>query len=196
MYLDLHLARLKSSARSLGFSCDVKQVKAELTKAAAKLYGPQKIRLTLAQDGAVEINSAPLRFTLPSQAWSISMSRRPLNSENQFLAHKTTKREFIDGELMRISNNTGCKEVLFFNERGELCEGSYTNVFIVKDGQMLTPALSSGLLPGVLREALLSSDDAKEHVLLLGNLLTADEIYIGNSVRGLIKAKLTTGERV
>ena len=196
MYLDLHLARLQYSARALGFICNFKHVNTALTNAAADLEGPQKIRLTLARDGAIEINSAVLKFTPPNQAWPVSLSKKPLNSENQYLIHKTTKRAFIEGELARLSKQTGCREALFFNERNELCEGSYTNVFIVKDGQMFTPSLSSGLLPGILRRVLLDSGEAKERVLTYDDVLTADEIYIGNSVRGLMRARLVTLDKV
>ena len=196
MYLDLHLKRLEASARALGFMCDLAQVKKMLTKAVADLSGPQKVRLTLARDGDIEVKSAALKFTEPRQAWPVSLSKNALNSENQYLVHKTTKRGFIEAELARLSTLTGCKEVLFFNESGELCEGSYTNVFIIKDGQIITPSLSSGLLPGVLRQAFLETGEAKESVLKIDDLLAADQVYIGNSVRGLIWAELVSNERL
>ena len=57
---------------------------------------------------------------------------------------------------------------------------------------MLTPPLSCGLLPGILREIMLESGEAVERVLCIDDLLDADALYIGNSVRGLMKAELTS----
>ena len=61
--------------------------------------------------------------------------------------------------------------------------------FLEKDGQLLTPALSSGLLAGNLRADLLASGRAREAVLTLNDLDAADVVYLGNSVRGLVRAQ-------
>ena len=84
----------------------------------------------------------------------------------------------------------GLFEVLFFNTRGELCEGAFTNVFLRREGRMLTPPVSSGLLPGVLREALLLTGEAEEAVLTQDDLEQAEALWVGNSLRGLIPAAL------
>ena len=75
------------------------------------------------------------------------------------------------------------------NERGELAEGSRTNIFLSKDGELLTPALSSCLLPGVLRADLLAQGKVREAVLTEDDLWSAEAIYLGNSVRGLMPAQ-------
>jgi para-aminobenzoate synthetase/4-amino-4-deoxychorismate lyase len=79
--------------------------------------------------------------------------------------------------------------VLYLNERGELAEGSRTNVFVEKDGTLLTPPLSSGLLPGVLRSELIATGKATEAVLTQVDLASAKTVYVGNSVRGLVRAE-------
>ena len=63
-------------------------------------------------------------------------------------------------------------------------------IFILKNKKLYTPKLECGLLVGVLRESLLESKRAEEKVLHLKDLKEADRVYIGNSVRGLIEAKL------
>ena len=95
-----------------------------------------------------------------------------------------------DDERERLCAQTGCAEVLFFNAKGELTEGSFTNVFIEQDGPLLTPSVSSGLLAGTLRQELLESGRAVEKVLTLDDLKSAKQIYIGNAVRGLLRATL------
>jgi para-aminobenzoate synthetase/4-amino-4-deoxychorismate lyase len=90
--------------------------------------------------------------------------------------------------------------VIYLNEAGELAEGSRTTIFIERDGKLLTPKLTSGLLPGTLRQALIDDGRATEEVLKLDDLAKADAIYLGNSVRGLVRAKplvpnLVAGQR-
>jgi para-aminobenzoate synthetase/4-amino-4-deoxychorismate lyase len=84
----------------------------------------------------------------------------------------------------------GFDELVFLNERGEVTEGSFTNIFIERDGVLLTPDLSSGLLPGTLRAELIATGKARAVVLTLADLYAADAIWLGNSVRGLIRAEL------
>jgi para-aminobenzoate synthetase/4-amino-4-deoxychorismate lyase len=70
------------------------------------------------------------------------------------------------------------------NERDEITEGSYNTVVISAQGELLTPALECGLLPGVLREELLEVGVIREAVLTVDDLQAADTIWLVNSVRG------------
>ncbi|TIX48763.1 MAG: hypothetical protein E5V33_30300, partial [Mesorhizobium sp.] len=82
-------------------------------------------------------------------------------------------------------------EVLLANERGELCEGTITNLFAdFGDGVLATPRLDCGLLPGVLRGELLDEGRAREAIYTLDDLKSAKAIFVGNSLRGLIPARL------
>jgi branched-subunit amino acid aminotransferase/4-amino-4-deoxychorismate lyase len=82
----------------------------------------------------------------------------------------------------------GADEVLFLNERDELCESARCNLFVPKGGILLTPPLSSGLLPGTLRASLIAQGRAREAVLRLSEL--PGTFLLGNSVRGLVQARL------
>ena len=84
----------------------------------------------------------------------------------------------------------GCDEVLFVNRDGFATEGSYTNLFVARAGRLLTPPLAHGLLPGTLREALLDSGRAFEAELTLDDVLRAEKVYFGNSVRGLVASDI------
>ena len=79
--------------------------------------------------------------------------------------------------------------MIFLNERFELCEGARTNLFLRRGATLLTPALTCGLLPGVLRASLLASGAAREAVLTRDDLAQG-EVLMGNSVRGLVPARL------
>lgn len=121
---------------------------------------------------------------------AICLSRYPLKASLQETGFKTTARDFYDGERDRLKALIGIDEVIFLNEAGDLCEGSFTSLFIKLDDALLTPKLTSGLLPGVLRQALIDSGAAKEAKMTLSDLKRAEAIFVGNSLRGLMPAKI------
>ena len=77
----------------------------------------------------------------------------------------------------------GGSEALFANTVGDLCEGTGTNVFVVRDGVVSTPPLSSGCLAGVTRALLLEWADVVEEDLPIGVLTEADEVFVTSSTR-------------
>ena len=83
----------------------------------------------------------------------------------------------------------GCDEVIFLNTAGHLCEAATANLFLVKNGVVLTPSLDSGCLPGVMREVVLGLAGeiglpCAETVLMPEDLHSADEIFLTSSLRG------------
>jgi para-aminobenzoate synthetase/4-amino-4-deoxychorismate lyase len=138
-------------------------------------------------------------ITLPTKdtVWRFAISDQRLDEKDPFFYHKTTRRQFYDREMERQKALTGCDEVVFLNKKGELTEGTRTTLFIELDGRLFTPALTCGLLPGTLREELLDLPraSASEAVLTPQDLMSAERIYLGNSVRGLIRAELVQAQR-
>jgi branched-subunit amino acid aminotransferase/4-amino-4-deoxychorismate lyase len=113
-----------------------------------------------------------------------------MNSSDPFLYHKTTFREVYDREHEKAVEK-GWFDVLFVNERGELTEGTISNLFVKDDsGKLLTPSLSCGLLPGTLRQSLIDSGVAQEAVLRPEDLEDSPQVYLGNSVRGLVEVEI------
>jgi para-aminobenzoate synthetase/4-amino-4-deoxychorismate lyase len=191
--LERHLARLQASAAHFGYPFSREAVLAALEAEAARVEAPVAlVRLLLAEDGAITVTSSPI--TLPTKAtiWRFAISDRRLDESDPFFYHKTTRRQFFEQEMERQKALTGCDEVVFLNSKGELTEGTRTNLFVELDGRLFTPALACGLLPGTLREELLDLPRAaaSETILTPQDLLAADRIYLGNSVRGLIRAEL------
>lgn len=113
----------------------------------------------------------------------ILISRDRIDSGNELARHKTDRRGFFD-ERLNNARARGFDEIVFRNERGELAEGSISNLLLRKEGIWKTPPLSCGLLPGIQREKALRELHALECVLTLDDLRNADEVRIGNSVRG------------
>src|SRR3990172_2357278 len=191
--LERHLARLKSSAAHFGYPFDRDAVLAALFAEAERLTGPvHMVRLLLAEDGALSVTSSAIELPARDTVWRFAISDQRLDEKDPLFFHKTTRRQFFDRELERQKALTGCDEVIFLNKKGELTEGTRTNLFLDLDGRLFTPALTCGLLPGTLREELLDLPRAaaSEAVLTLADLACADRIYLGNSVRGLIRAEL------
>jgi branched-chain amino acid aminotransferase len=85
----------------------------------------------------------------------------------------------------RWAQERGYSEGLYLNNEGFLVEGSTTNVFLVMDGAVVTPAESHGLLPGIIREVLLENGWAQEASLTLVDLEQAEEIFLTSSTRGI-----------
>jgi para-aminobenzoate synthetase / 4-amino-4-deoxychorismate lyase len=76
---------------------------------------------------------------------------------------------------------------------GQLTEGSFTSLFVPRDGRLLTPPLALGLLPGVLRAELIEAGRAAEAPLTAADL--AHGFFVGNAVRGLIPAVVERPDR-
>ena len=188
--LERHLDRLESSARFFGIPCDTGAVRALLADCVRGLTGKQRVRLLLDQGGGGDATATAITLPEPPPAVRYAIATRSVDSRDRHRYHKTTRREILDEERERLAAEAGCDEVLFVNERGELTEGSYTNLFVEKGGWLLTPPASCGLLDGTLRRELLETDgQVEERVLYPRDLDEADAVWLGNSVRGLQPAQ-------
>jgi para-aminobenzoate synthetase/4-amino-4-deoxychorismate lyase len=183
---DRHLARLARSAAHFGYRYVREEAMAALEQAVANKPGALRVRLVLAPEGRMSAVAVPLPAVKPLR---FMLADDRMDSGDPLLRHKTTRRAIYDKPREEAAKFFGADEVIFRNERGELTEGSFTNIFIECDGTLLTPALSSGLLPGTLREELLAEGKAREAVLTPRDLTGGGRIYLGNSVRGLVPAE-------
>ncbi|HWK38696.1 MAG TPA: aminotransferase class IV family protein, partial [Hyphomicrobium sp.] len=188
---DRHMARLANSARYFAFAYDSDAAESALRKAVADAGegNRQRVRLLLTEDGEITVTTTPLAVADPSAVMRFAVSSSRVDSNDLFLFHKTTRRELYDREWQAYADRVGTDEVIYLNERGELAEGSRTTIFIERDGELITPALTAGLLPGTLRAELLEEGKAREAVLTLADLDNADAVFLGNSVRGLVRAQ-------
>ena len=181
--LDAHLARMAASARVFELAFDAAAARAALEKAVAGHEGARRVRLALDENGGHAVTVQALAPNPPH--WCFALSPRAIHSADPLLRHKTDWRELYDGEAARLKDELGADEAVFCNERGEVCEGARSNIFVARGGTLLTPPLASGLLPGVLRAQLLAEGRAREAVLTPDDL--KGEVWFGNSLRGLIK---------
>lgn len=85
------------------------------------------------------------------------------------------------------ANKEGFNEVVFLNIYGNIAEGATSNIFIIKDKKIYTPMISDGILPGVVRNWVIENFKVCEKHLNKKDLYSADEVFITNSVLGIIK---------
>ena len=207
-YLDRHLARLGASAAQLDFVFDESALRERLAAHCTQLPSgvAHRVRLALSKAGNAEISGGILgevaRLTgapttdarAPAPVGVLLADEHgfaPTHSQALLLRHKSTARAEYD-RAWRLAERLGGFDMLFFNEREELTEGGRSNVFVKIDGQWMTPPLSAGLLPGVMRQVLLDdpSMQAIERTLTRDDLLRAEALVICNALRGALPARI------
>ncbi len=189
--LDIHLNRLEASARQLNYGwpgreavCHVIQHKLP----AISGQGSLRVRLLLAASGTVSVETAPLPDLGIQPA--IAIAPIVLDSSQPLLQHKTTYRPWYTAATTWLAQHPDFFDLIFFNERDELCEGSRSNIYLKKDGKWVTPALASGLLGGVQRRQLLDTGQVREGILTRNDLLQPHaEIRLSNGLRGWFDVK-------
>ncbi|MBB1595061.1 aminotransferase class IV family protein [Achromobacter sp. UMC46] len=179
-----HLQRLEASCKALGYVWGGRSVEGDIMIAAMGLVtpGPHRLRLLVARDGSRHIQTARLP-PLPA-VQEVMLAPETLRSSEPLLRYKTTHRPWYTKTIEWLPAHPHIFDLLYLNERGELCEGSRSNVYLRMDGHWYTPPVDSGCLPGVQRGELLDTDNVKERVLTLADLHAADEIRLSNALRG------------
>lgn len=190
--LAFHKRRLKSSCAYFGFMFNGKTVNAALGRVArslARSRQPMRIRVLLYRNGFVETQTRALR-PLPANPRA-ALSASFTHSADRFLFHKTTRRKLYD-DLLGKAERQGLFDVIFLNERGEVTEGARTNVVVKQGEKYYTPPIECGLLAGTYRAYLLQRKGfpIEEKVLHPDDLFSADEVYLCNALRGLVRVTL------
>ena len=183
--LDRHLRRLTACAEHFGFDMDPGEVRRRLD--AIRADTTQRVRVLVSADGAIEVQVQEMSPPAANPVWNIAIDALPVSSEDEFLRFKTTRRDRYDEALAR---HPDADDVLLWNERGELTETTVANLVLEIDGVATTPAESSGLLPGTLRAELLANRRIQEATVTMADLDRADSVWLINSVRGWIPARV------
>jgi len=211
---DRHLARLRHSAQSLGLTHSILNVvegKQSLETACMETLEANKLkdarlRLTVS---AGEGDMTPDPSTCPSPTVLITARNLiplpPEKYESGFKAALSPLRRNSQSPLSRLKSTcytenilarmaaraAGCDEAILLNEQGYLAEGSSTNIFLVSNGELITPCFESGVLPGITRDAVLeiartSNIKATERWVELNELIEAQEAFLTNSILELM----------
>jgi para-aminobenzoate synthetase/4-amino-4-deoxychorismate lyase len=184
---EAHLARMQRTARHFGLRFSRDEARARLASlAAAHPEGSWRLRLTSDAQGLLQHTLSP--FTPTPEPVRLALADRPIATGGlaaEFLAHKTTRRE-----IYAFDKPADAFDLILWNEAGELTECSFGNLALRIDGVWLTPPLSAGLLPGVLRAELLAQGRLQEARLTREDLARATGLAFFNSLRGWLGAEL------
>jgi 4-amino-4-deoxychorismate lyase len=165
--IDLHLERMCKSAGKLQFKFESSKIKEKIHKINSE--NRLRCRLTLTIDGKFNLTTAVLQPN--SKKWIIGLSNSVLSSADPWLLHKSSNRELYDTERAKLPD--GLDELIYLNERKEVCEGT------------------SGCLPGVLRRKKIEEGSCKVGIITFSDLKEAEKITVGNALRGEIDAVLS-----
>ncbi|MGI9607309.1 MAG: chorismate-binding protein, partial [Acidimicrobiales bacterium] len=172
-----HINRLLRAGDHFGIHVDMDDVMALLD--GVRSDTPVRLRLLIDAFGDAELEVAALPGERAPPVLEIDPV--PTDPYDEFLVYKTTNRGRYEDALARCPD---ADDVILWNTRGELTETTIANLVLELDGLLITPAVSSGLLPGTLREELLDRGQVVERVVPIADLWRADRIFTINSVRG------------
>jgi para-aminobenzoate synthetase/4-amino-4-deoxychorismate lyase len=196
-HVQAHLARLANSALALGIPCSISDIMQVIEHGCAKCAIDTEYRLRLDLDhlGMASYQIAPIR---PLEGavkifWAKDIlpdsSMATFHSGNILLRHKVNIRNVYD-QAWRLAENLSGFDALFTNEQGYVTEGGRSSVFVKSGDHWLTPPVSAGLLPGVMRSIILNDPQLNAHEvnLTIDDIQNAKEIMLSNALRGLIPA--------
>jgi branched-chain amino acid aminotransferase len=222
--LDSHLTRLGIAAESIGLTHSTLTTKEgrQSLKAActatleANELKDARVRLTVSA-GEGDMTPDPRTCSNPTilitarhldplpperyeAGFKATVSSLRCNSQSPLSRLKSTC--YIENILARTTAKaSGYDEAIFLNEQGHLAEGSTSNVFLVSHGELVTPSLESGVLPGITREVVLeiartSNIKATERSVDLNELIVGEEVFLTNSILELMPLVSVEGKSI
>ena len=178
--LENHLARAADSAEYFGFDFSQDRLAAYLDQMAKDFTSPQRVRILVNRAG--EISAEAKDFHAQEKIFKVQLAKTPIDSQNVFLFHKTTKRDMYPVPAL--------DDILLFNEKEELTEFTIGNLVVEMNGQLFTPPISCGLLAGTFRTHLLETGKISERVIRKDELQDCTKIFLVNSVRGWVNVEI------
>ena len=183
--LDYHLQRLQEAADYFGYPLNLSQVKQALEVRLAEEQAEtadcdSKVRLLVNSQGQTTVEVSPWETTPQTEPLRCCLHSEAIAINNPFLYHKTTQRQVYKAAR---AAHPQFDEVILWNNRGEICEGCIANVVLDWQGELITPPISAGLLPGTFRAWLLDQGKVRERNITIEMLQQAPQFYLVNSVR-------------
>ena len=175
-----HLDRLTASAAHFGGAVDRRRVEEALRELASGLSGATRVRLLVDLDGGITVEAHALDAP-GADPVRVALAIDPVDESSPWLFHKTTRREVYDAAL---AARPEADEVILWNRRGEVTEGTRHNLVLELGGERVTPPVSGGLLAGTFRRHLLATGQVRERVVTVAETRAAEHLFVVNSVVG------------
>jgi len=195
--LERHLRRLSHSADLLEipFVADIEIWKSAInTVLAANDVTEGSVRITLLRGpgirgvlpppdltptSIVSVYTGHVGSNLPLDAIIATSTRR--NEQSPLALIKNTN--YLDAILARMeAENSGAEDAIMLNSKGLVAEATASNVFCVTDGQILTPLIEDGALPGIMRDCIIKERDVRQVSITQETLLGAEEVFLTSSL--------------
>ncbi len=180
--LEKHIARMEDSAGYFDFLFSKNKLEDFLSKLAGGFTSSRRVKVLLNYLG--EFSEESKDFHSEKRVFKVYLAEQPINSNNVFFFHKTTRRE-----IYSIPQG-GFDDILLFNEKGELTEFTIGNLVVEMDGKLLTPPISCGLLAGTFRTHLLETNQISERIIHKDELPKCSKMFLINSLRKWVEVEI------
>lgn len=203
IFLDKHLKRLERAAEFLHLGTLSER---GITEKQILRYLEEQAQLPESRENFSDITHCALKIMLSKENVVFSMRANPYtperyekgfvldispvkrNETSSLVYHKTMNY----GDCILEKRNAaaaGVDERIFLNTKDQICEGTVSNIFFVKQGKLYTPEVRCGLLPGILREYICETQDVEETTIYPENLKAYEECFVTNSLMGIMPVR-------
>lgn len=190
VFLEWHLERLREAMQFMGFWHEVSQ---EQIRQHTEKIGQTVLKIMASKENLVFVTRKN-HYTKEQydRGFQMDFSSVRRNETSPLTYHKTMN--YGDCILeKRRAVQSGIDERIFLNTRGEICEGTTTNIFFRKAEKLYTPKKECGLLPGVMRRFVISETDVEESVIFPEQIKKFDECFVTNSLMGIMPVQSLAG---
>jgi branched-subunit amino acid aminotransferase/4-amino-4-deoxychorismate lyase len=204
-----HLQRIQSSCEALGFEVPAEfssfndvisnQLVNWLGKASSHRLRLVVVRRrgglykALYEDAAFYFEAEPLQHTWNSAEPIDVVQMLPWNTDNRLMSGKGPRKgDYVTPSRQRGTN----EEVIFYNGRDCITEGSYTNVLYYRNGSWQTPSAAFSMVQGVFRAFLLDKNFVQEGVVSRFLLQNVEALALCNAIQGIIPVRSILGKEV
>lgn len=194
VFLKAHLERLEKAASFLGLG-EIKQ-RGVTEEAVEKYLSEQKeelvhhgLKIMVSEKNVLfQIRSNPYHEKQYEKGFKMDFSMVRRNETSLLTGYKTMN--YGDCILeKRAAACLGMDERIFLNTKGEIAEGTVSNLFFIRDGKLETPKEECGLLPGIVRDYLCETQEVKKTVIYPEDLDQYQECFVTNSLMGIMPVK-------
>lgn len=195
LFLEQHLNRMEKAADFLGLgSCRQRGLTEEKIEEYLDLYDVSLMKhealkvILSAENMFFQMRNNPYVEESYTQGLRAEISKVRRNETSPLVYHKTLN--YGDCILeKRAAMAAGIHEMIFINTKGQISEGTVSNIFFVRKNIVYTPQLSCGLLPGILRSYIMKRFPVTETIIYPDELVYYDECFVTNSLMGIMPVR-------
>ncbi|WP_300350424.1 aminotransferase class IV [Clostridium sp.] len=186
VFLEEHLERLREGCKILDLECNISKEEVESFVERENIKN-KALKITVTEKNIIiSLREIPYNKKNYDEGFALKISKVLRNSTSNLTYIKSTcyVENLIEKEKGR---KEGFSEVIFLNERGEITEGATSNLFFLKENNIYTPKVRSGLLNGIIRKWIIKNYSVIEGSYTLEDLKNSDGIFLTNSLMGIMK---------